>query len=63
MGNVYKFRGSTCSRNGVASQTILPKVHSVFRISKLDVYDNPSKELQKVLTGTRTFNPFAGFSR
>jgi quinol monooxygenase YgiN len=49
--------------NGVASQTILPKVHSVSRISKLDVYGNPSKELQKVLTGTLTFNPFAGFSR
>ncbi|HZA62946.1 MAG TPA: hypothetical protein VE573_08760 [Nitrososphaeraceae archaeon] len=49
--------------NGVASQTILPKVHSVSRISKLDVYGNPSKELQMVLTGTRTFNPFAGFSR
>ncbi len=28
--------------NGVASQTILPKVHSVSRISKLDVYGNPS---------------------
>ena len=49
--------------NGVASQTILPKVHSVSRISKLDVYGNPSKELQRVLAGTRTFNPFAGFSR
>jgi quinol monooxygenase YgiN len=49
--------------NGVASQTILPKVHSVSRISKLDVYGNPSKELQMVLTGTRTFNPFDGFSR
>jgi quinol monooxygenase YgiN len=49
--------------NGVASQSILPKVHSVSKISKLDVYGNPSKELQMVLTGTRTFNPFAGFSR
>ena len=49
--------------NGVASQTILPKVHSVSRISKLDVYGNPSKELQRVLAGTRTFNPFTGFSR
>src|SRR5215203_6972705 len=27
--------------NGVASQTILPKVHSVSRISRLDVYGNP----------------------
>src|SRR5918999_4187920 len=48
--------------NGVASQTILPKVHSVSRISKLDVYGNPSKELQMVLASTRTFNPFVGFS-
>ena len=49
--------------NGVASQTILPKVHSVSRISRLDVYGNPSEELQKVLTGTQTYNLFAGFSR
>src|SRR5215204_4790201 len=35
---------------GVASQTILPKVFSVCRISRLDVYGNPSEELQKVLT-------------
>jgi quinol monooxygenase YgiN len=49
--------------NGVATQSTLPKVHSVSKISKLDVYGNPSKELQMVLTGTRTFNPFAGFSR
>jgi quinol monooxygenase YgiN len=49
--------------NGVASQTILPKVHSISRISKLDVYGNPTNELQRVLTGSWTFNPFAGFSR
>ena len=49
--------------NGVASQTILPKVHSVSRISRLDVYGNTSEELQKVLTGTQTYNLFAGFSR
>ena len=35
--------------NGVASQTILPKVRSVSRISRLDVYGNPSEELQKAL--------------
>ena len=53
--------------NGVASQTILPKVRSVSRISRLDVYGNPSEELQKVLTSfsprPHTYNPFAGFSR
>lgn len=50
---------------GVASQTILPKVFSVSRISSFDVYGNPSEELQKVLTslGTQTYNLFAGFSR
>jgi hypothetical protein len=50
---------------GVASQTILPKVHSVSRISRLDVYGNPSEELQKVLTSfsPQTYNLFAGFSR
>lgn len=50
---------------GVASQTILPKIFSVSRISRFDVYGNPSKELQKVLAsfGPQTYNLFAGFSR
>ena len=52
---------------GIASQTIVPKVFSVSRISKFDVYENPSEELQNVLTsfGPRpnTYNLFAGFSR
>jgi quinol monooxygenase YgiN len=50
---------------GVASQTILPKVFSVSRISRPDVSGNPSEELQKVLTsfGPQTYSPFAGFSR
>jgi quinol monooxygenase YgiN len=49
----------------VASQTILPKIFSVSRISRFDVYGNPSEELQKVLTsfGPQTYNLFAGFSR
>ena len=51
--------------NGVASQTILPKIFNISRISKFEVYGNPSEELQKVLT---SFNPvryslFTGFSR
>jgi quinol monooxygenase YgiN len=51
--------------NGVASQTILPKIFTISRISKFEVYGNPSEELQKVL---RSFNPdtyslFTGFSR
>lgn len=50
---------------GVASQTILPKIFSISKISRSDVYGNPSEELQKELTGssTQTYNLFAGFSR
>jgi quinol monooxygenase YgiN len=50
---------------GVASQTILPKVFTVSRISRFDVYGNPSEELQKALTSfsPQTYNLFAGFSR
>jgi quinol monooxygenase YgiN len=50
---------------GVASQTILPKIFSVSRISRFDVYGNPSKELRKVLTSfsPQFYNLFAGFSR
>lgn len=50
---------------GVASQTILPKVFNISRISRFDVYGNPSKELQKVLTSfdPQTYHLFAGFSR
>src|SRR5919197_4071116 len=51
--------------SGIASQTILPKIFNVSRISRFDVYGNPSKELQKVLTsfGAQTYNLFGGFSR
>ena len=50
---------------GVASQSILPKIFSVSKISRFDVYGNPSEELQKVLTslGPQTYNLFTGFSR
>jgi quinol monooxygenase YgiN len=50
---------------GIASQTILPKIFNVSRMSRFDVYGNPSEELQKVLTsfGPHTYNLFAGFSR
>lgn len=49
----------------MASQTILPKIFSISRISRFDVYGNPSEELQKVLTslGPQTYNLFTGFSR
>jgi quinol monooxygenase YgiN len=51
--------------NGVASQTILPKIFHVSRIGRFEVYGNPSEELQKVLTNfsPQTYNLFAGFSR
>lgn len=50
---------------GVASQTILPKIFNVSRISRFDVYGNPSEELQKMLTSfsPQTYNLFSGFSR
>jgi quinol monooxygenase YgiN len=50
---------------GVASQTILPRIFSVSRISRFDVYGNPSEELRKVLTSfsPQFYNLFAGFSR
>jgi quinol monooxygenase YgiN len=50
---------------GIASQTILPKIFSFARISRFDVYGNPSEELQKVLTSfaPQIYNLFARFSR
>ncbi len=51
--------------NGIASQTILPKIFNISRISKFEVYGNPSEELQKVLTSfsPQTYNLLTGFSR
>jgi quinol monooxygenase YgiN len=50
---------------GVASKTILPKIFNISKLIKLDVYGNPSEELQKILTSfdSQTFNRFTGFSR
>lgn len=49
----------------MASQTILPKIFNISKISRFDVYGNPSEELQKVLTSfsSQTYNLFAGFCR
>ena len=52
--------------DGVASQTILPRIFDISKITRFDVYGNPSKELQKVLSniGVQTsYNLFTGFSR
>jgi quinol monooxygenase YgiN len=52
--------------NGVAPQKILPRIFNISKITRFDVYGNPSKELQKVLTsiGVQThYNLFVGFCR
>jgi hypothetical protein len=51
--------------NGVISQTVPPKIFSVSKINRFEVYGNPSKELQKVLRGFNllTYSPFTGFRR
>jgi len=51
--------------DSVTSQTIFVKILNVSRMNKLEVYGNPSDELQKVLTrhSPQTYNTFAGFSR
>ena len=50
---------------GVASKTILLKIFNIAKMNRLDIYGNPSEELQKVLTSfdSQTFNLFTGFSR
>jgi quinol monooxygenase YgiN len=49
---------------GVALQAILPKILRVAKMTRIDVYGNPSEELQKVLTGdAQIYNFFVGFSR
>ena len=51
--------------NGLASQTILPKISGISKITKFEVYGNSSKKLQKILTGfsPETYNLFTGFIR
>lgn len=51
--------------NGVASKTILPRIHDMSRITRFEVFGTASKKLQKAMEG---LNPqiyilFAGFSR
>lgn len=40
--------------NGIASQTILPRIFSIVRMIRFEVYGNPSERLQKTLT---SFSP------
>jgi quinol monooxygenase YgiN len=51
--------------NSLASQTVLPKIFDIAKISKFDVYGSPNEDLKRVVTN---FNPqiytlFTGFSR
>ncbi len=51
--------------HGIASKTILSKIFNISKLNRLDVYGNPSEELQKVIAGfnSQIFNLSAGFSR
>ena len=51
--------------SGIASQTVLPKIFMVSKISKFDVYGSPSKELQDAIKSfdPQIYNLFVGFSR
>jgi quinol monooxygenase YgiN len=51
--------------NGAASQTILPKIFNISKMTKVEVYGKPSEELRKAIIGScpQTYNLFAGFSR
>jgi quinol monooxygenase YgiN len=53
--------------NGVASQTILPKIFTIAKLNRLDVYGKPSEELRKALASfspsPQFYDLFAGFNR
>ena len=51
--------------DGIASRTILPKIFSLAKVSRFEVYGDPSEELEKLLGsfGAQIFSLFAGFSR
>jgi len=50
---------------GLASQTMLPKIFRVARLTRFDVYGSPNDELQNMLASfnAQIYNLFAGFSR
>jgi quinol monooxygenase YgiN len=51
--------------NGAASQTILPKIFNISKMTRVEVYGEPSEELQKIIANSSpiTYNLFIGFSR
>jgi hypothetical protein len=62
---VHETEAALAHNNGIASRTILPKVLSLAKLSRFDVYGDPSEKLEKLLGsfGAQTFSLFAGFSR
>ena len=66
VNEVYKnSEAALAHTKGIASQTILPKIFNISRITRFDVYGDPSEKLQKVLNtfGAQLYNLFTGFSR
>jgi hypothetical protein len=51
--------------NGVASKTILPRIHDISRITRIEVFGIVSKKLQKAMKGLipHIYIPFTGFRR
>jgi len=53
VNEVYGDSGAALAhRNGVASRTILPKILSISKVDRLEVYGSPSEELQRALAGS-----------
>jgi len=65
VNETYANSAALAHTKGVALQAILPKILRVARMTRIDVYGNPSEELQNALTsfGAQAYNLFAGFSR
>ena len=51
--------------NGAASQSILPKIFNISKMTRVEVYGKPSEELKKTIANSSpiTYNLFIGFSR
>jgi hypothetical protein len=51
--------------NGIASQTVLPKIYRISKITKFEVYGTPCEKLQKMMEGLnpQTYVLFVGFNR
>lgn len=51
--------------DSTASKTILPRIFSISKLEKLDVYGNPNNDLKKMLVNfsSQIFNWYTGFNR